>query len=365
MRKLPCEYLPRAQRSATVSDRDQGALITPPYSSPSSDEDEGASMTLQIINPTPLVMTSTGNLSQNDMRLMFQWSTYTYDTVGIGEHMSNVLRFVLPEMAFENEFLMNGMLGIASLHQQRLLPDSTQQRRQTEMYRFKALSSFRKAVAGIGPDSPNYEAALAMTILVVVLCSQDYHDESGELTIVRWVILYRGVNAIISMVPAPAVKSALSVGPVFMRQYTELKSAPSIPTVLMNMLAVMNPMEPDYEELPHYCNILDAMGILYASLRDDGIGPNLSIRVISWPSYGSDPFARLAREYRPRALVILAHYLVFMKLIKKLWWIEGIADREIEAIGKLVGPKYATFMEVPLRAIEMTDLEEIRVLMLR
>jgi hypothetical protein len=295
---------------------------------------------------------------------MYYWSTFTYNSIGVGEHMHNILRFTLPELAFKSGFLMSGMLGIASLHRQRLLPDAGDTQKQTDLYRFKALSSFRKAVAAVGPDSPNYEAALVMSVLLVVLCSQDYNPEDGELTIVRWVVLYRGLSAII-MLRSYSGFVDTSVFPVFKRQITESTSIPVVPTALMSMLATVYPLDRDYAELVHYCKILDAIGMLYASLREDGLSANLSIRVVSWLSYGSDPFAKLARENRPRALVILAHYLVFIKLVKGIWWIEGIADREIKAISKIVGPKFAPYMEVPLQAAEMTNLEDIATLMLR
>ena len=278
--------------------------------------------------------------------------------------MHNVLRFAMPELAFESDFLMIGILGIASLHRQRLLPDAGDTQKQTDLYRFRALSSFRKAVAAFGPDSPNYEATLVMSILLVVLCSQDYNPDDGELTIVRWVVLYRGLSALFTLRPLSEIVNS-RVYPVFQRQLTELTSIPVVPTILMNMLATVHRLDPDYAELPHYCKILDAIGMLYASLREDGLGANLSIRVVSWPSFGSDPFAKFAKENRPRALVILAHYLVFIKLVKGIWWIEGMADREIKAISKLVGPKFAPYMQVPLQAAEMTNLEEIASLMLR
>ncbi|KAG0648030.1 hypothetical protein D0Z07_6063 [Hyphodiscus hymeniophilus] len=336
---------------------------SPTSSSSNSDEDENDYLSLTLINPMPPATMSSGNLSANDLRLMYHWSTFTYDAVGVGDHMHNVLRFVLPELAFENEFLLNGMLGIASLHRQKLLPYPGESKKETDLYRFKALSSFRKAVPSIRPDSPNYEAALVMSVLLVVLCSQDYNPEDGELTIVRWIVLYRGLYHIM-MIRSYSGITDTSVFPIFTRQLTELRTDPVVPTILLKMLAMVDVSDPDYAELPFYCSILDALGMLYASLRDDGPGLNLAVRVVSWLSHGSDPFAKCAKENRPRALVILAHYLVFMKLVKGLWWYEGVADREIKAISNIVGPKYAPYMEVPVRAAEMTDIEEITNLML-
>ncbi len=278
--------------------------------------------------------------------------------------MHNVLRYVLPELAFQNDFLLNGMLGVASLHRQRLLPDAGNSQKQTEMYRLKALNLFRKAISTAGPGSSNYEALAVMSILLIVLCSQDYDPVDGELTIIRFIALYRGLQALFSVTSYERVFSS-SVGPVFKRQLTELTVDPVVPTVLLNMLAAVHPLDSEYEDLPYYCNILDALGLLYGGLRQDGLGTKLGVRVISWPSFVSDQFAKFSKENRPRALVILSYYLVFLKLIKGLWWIEGIPDREIKAIRHIVGPEYAIYMEVPLQAVEMTDLEEIGKLMLR
>ena len=279
--------------------------------------------------------------------------------------MHNVLRFVLPELAFDNEFLLNAMLGIASLHRQRLLPDPGNTQKQTDLYRFKALNSFRQAVTSVGPDSPNYEAALVMAVLIVVLCSQNYSsNENGELVIVRWIVLYRGLYHIIMLRTFPGI-STTSVFPLFRRQLTELKTNPVVPTILLNMLATIHPLDPDYPEVPYFCSILDSLGMLYASLHEDGVGVNLGVRVVTWPSHGSDPFAKCAKENRPRALVILAYYLIFIKLVKRLWWVEGVADREIKIIADIVGPKYSSYMKVPLRAVEMTDSEEIASLLLQ
>lgn len=347
-----------------AEDASDELVSTPGNASPISIEDYDVFSSTELVNSMPPMLTSYGNLSANDMRLMHHWSTFTYKCIGVGEHISNVLQFVLPELAFENEFLMNGMLGIASLHRQRLLPNAGNAQKQTDIYRFKAFSSFRKAVAMVGPDSPNYEAALVMSVLLVILCSQDCKSDDGELTVVRWFMLYRGLGAIMGMRTYGCLRGS-SVFPMFRRQNTELKSVPLVPTILMNMFASVHPLDQDYAELPVYCKILDVLGILYASLREDGIGANLSIRVISWPSFGSDRFAQLAKESRPRALVILAHYLVFLKLVKGLWWIEGVSDREIKVINNIAGPKYASYMEVPLQAAQMTSLDDIAALMLK
>jgi hypothetical protein len=117
--------------------------------------------------------------------------------------------------------------------------------------------------------------------------------------------------------------------------------------------------------LEHYCKVLDTLGILYASLKQDGLGPELYIRIVSWCSYIDQEFTDCATQRRPRALIIMAYYLVFIKVIKGLWWLEGIPDRDIGRILKTLGPRWTPFLEVPLQASMMADKGEIAALLLR
>ncbi len=333
--------------------------------SPQSDRGDADAETswALVASPSALVTTSAGVLSPIDIRMMHQWSSMTSTSVAVGDGAHRTLQFVIPELAFENEFLMNGMLGIASLHVQSLVPNPEQVQKQTDIYRAKALSTFRRTLPRIPPFGREYEAALVMSILLVILCSKDYVLEEGELTVVNWFILYRGLSTIITMASFPKVTS-MSVSPIFQREISELKITPVIPTVLMDMVRAIPADDADFEMLEDYCKILDALGMLYASLQQDGLGDGLFIRVVAWPSFSSHGFSKCASDYRPRALVILSYYMMFVKLAKELWWMNGVSDRDIQGIAKMVGPKWLPFMMVPLQAVAMTDRDEIVKLML-
>jgi hypothetical protein len=316
-----------------------------------------------VASPSPLAMTASGALSPVDIRMMHQWSSMTSTCVAVGDVANRTLQLIIPELAFENEYLMNGILGIASLHLQSLVPNPEQVRRQTDLYRAKALSGFRKALPYVIPFSREYEAALVMSILLVVLCSRDYEMDKGQLIVVNWFILYRGLSTVMTMVSFPVVHS-LSVGGIFRRQISDLKVIPVVPTVLMDMVRSIPIDDPDFLMFEEYCKILDAVGMLYASLQQDGLDEGLFIRVVAWPSFSTHGFSRCASEYRPRALVILSYYLVFVKLCKELWWMQGVADRDLVEIKEIVGPKWLPFMAVPLQVMDLSDPAKITKVML-
>jgi hypothetical protein len=277
--------------------------------------------------------------------------------------MDSIFESVLPYLAFENDFLMNGILGIASLHMQRMLPDPTLARQQTSLYRAKSFSGFRDALTRLDPQGNSYEAALLMSVMIVILTSKDYSDD-GELTIIRWLGLYQGLGTIMNLRTYPNVMET-SVAPVFQRELTILQTIPVIPTVLMDMVASIDVCDPEFGALESYCATLDAMAKLFASLREDGLTVPLFVRLVSWASWLNEEFVGYAKERRPRALVILAWYLAFLKLLKGCWWIEGMSDPEIEAISKSLGPEWQVYLDVPLKVRETDDSVEIATLLLQ
>jgi hypothetical protein len=355
-------------------------LLTPPTSSASAgpsrdtsplgdDEVLELALTTQLIippwTPPPTLVTSSGGLSLTDMRLLHHWSTMTCNTLAVGEAANKTLQMVVPQLAFENDFLLNGILGIASLDLERLNPHSQDMQKQTTIYRGRAIADFRRALERIEPGTRNYEAALIMSILLVVLYSPNPPTDEDELIILKWLIFYRGLSVVINMSSFPNIVMAGSVGPFFRRELTELKIGPVVPKILVRMLQEIDMMDPDFLMLEHYCKVLDALGILYASLKQDGLGPELYIRIVSWCSYVKGEFTDCATQKRPRAIIIMAHYLVFIKVIKGLWWLEGIPDRDIGRIVKFLDPKWLLYLEVPLQASMMTDKDEIAALLLR
>lgn len=52
------------------------------------------------------------------------------------------------------------MLGIAAFHEERYTDDKQLARRRTDVYRIKALSSFRQAITVLNIGTTKYEAAL-------------------------------------------------------------------------------------------------------------------------------------------------------------------------------------------------------------
>ncbi|PQE03167.1 hypothetical protein CJF30_00005647 [Rutstroemia sp. NJR-2017a BBW] len=367
IRKLDCLYVPKTTKSAeAVNPTSTSDATTELTLSRRGSSSRSSAQPVETWNFTsslfPPITTATETLSLLDVRMMHHYSMYTGGIIALGPEACHVMRVAVPSLAFENEFLMHGMLGLAALHNCYLLPHEEIHQRQLAVYRTKALNSYRQALPSVSKDSKNYEAVLIMSLLLVVLLSGG-PASTDDLTVINWLGLYRGLGIIIRLKEGDVVTGS-SVGPLFIRNLNDLLATPVVPTVLLNML-FMEPEDEDFGDLQLYCQTLDALGLLYASLSQDELTEPLFIRIISWPSFTPPAFTDIAKKMRPRALVICAYYMCFVKLVGGLWWIEGLADRDIKNISKILGPDWNHVMDVPLQVLQIEDRLEIVKLLLR
>ena len=62
-------------------------------------------------------------------------------------------------------------------------------------------------------------------------------------------------------------------------------------------------------------------------------------------------FLAMAREERPHALIILAHYLTLFKLLPDSWVYEGLVNHDFEVISKNLGQEWDEYLTVPRMAL--------------
>ncbi|TVY32506.1 Sterol uptake control protein [Lachnellula subtilissima] len=373
-RDLKCVYIYKSAASlsnsaSTPSFSSENAI--PISASPVSGDQTDIELVPRSWSLTPAPsfqrMSTVSYMSRNDLRLMHHWSTVTWNTINVTDQADGVLLLHAPQLGFGNEFLLNCILGISSFHMEHLIPDCPEIgliKQQTSLYRVRALNSFRENLGNLHLSLENWEASLLTSILLVVLCSKDYVSMDGDLAVVNWIVLYRGLASVIMMRSYAEVQKS-NVAPIFKRELTSLRTVPVIPQILIDMVEKIKPLDSDFEYLEWYCKAIDVLGILYAGLRQDGLTPPLFVRIISWPSFLSEEFARCAQEKRPRPLIILAHYLVFTKLVNGLWWLDGSSNAQINAIAKMIGPEWLLYMRLPLEATYLNKPEEITDLLLR
>jgi hypothetical protein len=303
-----------------------------------------------------------------DMRLLWFYTTTTYSSFSTGglrqRNVDTVLRVNVVQHAFANPFLMDCVLGLSAMHANHLglrhldVPTSKEL-----LYRARALETYRKAVEAADPAT--FPALLACSLLLCGLSTHVFRgSEAKPLAILDWMVLWKGVGAIVEVTKLPLLFRS-GIAALLFRPDVDLDaSAQRLPSSLLFMAASIKEGDPDFPLVQTYYYALKYLGSLYLELSN-GFSQMLMLRVATYLTFLPRQFIDAARERRPRALVILAHYLVFVKLrIKTCWWMEGISDHEIPGICHFLGPEWEHLLRVPMAALLLSDAKDIARLLL-
>ncbi len=313
--------------------------------------DSMASLGLVVSEPLFRPMDS----DATDMKLLWFYTIKGYDAfaaeAGRQPKVDEVMQVTIPQHAFNNPFLMDCLLALSALELQQLGQPIEPAR--VLVYRTRAFAGYRRAVESATPAQ--LPALLACSLLLCALSSQMFRDpDCKPLYIVDWMVVWRGIGLMVKMLD-PKVLFESGMAMIFARPPLDLDaSAACIPNHLLFMASSMPADDPDYAHATTYYEALKYLGSLYREL-DISIGRVLNLRTITWMTFLPHAFTELVRAHRPRALIIMAHYLVFVKISVGLWWMRGIADKEIRDVRDALGSKWHQYLAAPLAALETAD----------
>lgn len=297
-----------------------------------------------------------GGADEHDMKFLWFYTTETFASFSVEPgripYVDRILKSTIPKFAFQSPFLMDCILGLSALHMQSLglaVPMS-----KAITYRARAFAGYRQAIEKA--DATDFPALLVCSLLLTALSSELFRvTDVKPLYIIDWMIVWRGIGLIFDIIPVETMyqhglEKLFSRGPVFDLN----EAALHIPGNLLFMISTINQDDEDYSHIDTYYDTLRFLGGIYAEL-EDGISPTLTLRIITWFTFLPKPFVELCRMHRPRALVIVAHYLAFFKMVPNVWWIVGIGDRGIQDIIDALGPEWQTLLNVPRAAVHTSD----------
>jgi hypothetical protein len=290
-----------------------------------------------------------------DMKLLWFFTAKGYDAfsvqAGRDPDVDNILKVKIPQHAFAQPFLMDCLLALSALELGKT--DPTIPAGRAIAYRARAFEGYRTAIEAARPDT--FPALLACSLLLCCLSSQTFREpDSKELYIIDWMIVWRGIGLIVTIItPQSLYESGLA--PLFYRPPIDLNTSSSnIPNNLLFMVSSIPQTDIDYEDKEAYYETLKYLGSLYLELQN-GWSPILALRIITWFTFLPKRFIEVAQERRSRALVILAHYLCFIKFCESVWWLAGIANREIRGIRRFLGEEWDSLLAVPRSALYVDD----------
>ncbi|RDA90509.1 hypothetical protein CP533_0836 [Ophiocordyceps camponoti-saundersi (nom. inval.)] len=284
-----------------------------------------------------------------ELRLLHHFTTSTAKTLIIRHSPADdVWLRAVPLVAFqEKPYLMDAILSIAALHLCALCPDDSVVARASHIYYHTSLTEYCAAVEH-GITAGNAEALFLTAILIAfrssasrLFLSDDSHPETTPDTRyvlpLAWFHAFQSVKSIIStswqwIQNSDVVKTVIESQPSFQPALEPLRPD-SFFAHLLDELEEELAEEPLQQVSATSQAYSHAVGVLNWAHKN-AYAP----AALAFPASVSGRFVELIQEKRPRALVILACFYALLKRVDGIWWLNGVARREVAGLVSLFDP---------------------------
>lgn len=344
---------PSASPRSRKSSPDSTALITANQGSPF----------IVVQEPLPI---ATG-CDAIDMKILWHFLGHTCTSFSIeggdSRPVEDLMRKTVMDHAFSVKFLYDSIMALSCLHASETTGNDMGDPLRLIHYQKGCFQAYSTAIHAADPKT--FGALLANSLLITALSSQQFRRLDGpDLYILHWMVVWRGIGMILKRIERTSLRST-GLEQLFYRPSMDLTTSDIyIPQTLQAMLDSIQPYDSEYKHREAYSAGLRYLGTLYQNLHQGGFGAVMKLRVITWFTYLPQNFVTLITQRTPRALIILAHYAVFLKLTTRVWWLIGVGDRSVRDICTFLGPAWFDDLEVPLEAMNTNDPTELARLLL-
>ncbi|KAJ5887505.1 hypothetical protein N7495_007546 [Penicillium taxi] len=313
-RELDCTYLKvAAARNRASADRRSGG------SSSSSKARSIKGVDLVVSNSTQVT-----SLEINNLELMHKFSTETYQSLAISESEKYIWQITIPRLGLKHQFLMNGLLALASLH----LATSAEPAEALVYYDRgllfydQSLAPFRNAIENISPQNCDATFSHSIVMIAINIASAGVRakrDEGSSIleNIVDLVGLLQGVKKILQVSHSWLHIQLFSQGEFWNKTTTELDADTE---AALTQLATLNDeimIGIDTSQHPIYKEIISHLRHCYVKF----VHSSDPAPVMSWLASVEKEFVESLRYRQPFSLLILMYWgVLLLGLHGKRWW---------------------------------------------
>ncbi|KAB8217169.1 hypothetical protein BDV33DRAFT_193818 [Aspergillus novoparasiticus] len=317
-RELRCSYLntPAARSIASSSSASPNSI----HPGQGQTSDEGGHPFAGVAASVPFTYSR-----KRELELMHKFSTDTYRSLCNKESDHYVWRIVMPRKALEHDFLMSGILAVASLHTASALepPEALSYIDTALEYHNQGLAPFRHAITNLTPF--NCDAVFAHSVITIMICIAlprlpGSRGESSSMTenLIFVFELLKGVAKIFTITRSWLENNLFaSKNGFYEKSVAPLDAGTEAALTRLADLndTLLSSVEPDQHSI-----IKDAISHLhrcfarYAHEQD-------AASVLSWLAGVDKEFVHVVCRRQPLALLVLMHWGVLLaELDGKTWW---------------------------------------------
>ncbi|TGO85583.1 hypothetical protein BPOR_0383g00090 [Botrytis porri] len=274
-----------------------------------------------------------------------------------------------PTLAFDHPVLLNMMISIAALHLTKINPAGEDMADVHRIYFNAAVREHRQVIQNINKD--NVEAVCLSTILIGLPAFILLQNSNiGHYTIPSQVFaLLRGNVVLFSQTipmldPNSQLEALISAKPDMKTSMKDVRDK----TYHQPFSELLNWRAPgeviDEESQAAFTFALNYCGRILLGIEGGEDLYELRRVIYAFPTVAPKAFVRQLNEKSNRALVILAHFFALCKAADNVWWMRGIAEREVFGIQSILPENWQWAMAWPVQklaayaAINMTTSAE-------
>ncbi|KAM0125541.1 hypothetical protein ACHAO1_010568 [Botrytis cinerea] len=261
-----------------------------------------------------------------------------------------------PTLAFDHPVLLNIIISIAALHLTKINPAGEDMADVHRMYFNAAVREHRQVIQNINKD--NVEAVFLSTVLIglpafILLQSNDVAHYTVPTPLFA---LLRGSFALFSqtmpmVTPNSPLKAISSSKPNMTMLLADVRG-----TIFHEPFSeLLNWRAPgeivDGESQAAFTFALSYCARILRGIEGGEDLDELRCIIYAFPTVAPDAFVRQLSENNNRAFVILAHFFALCKAVDNVWWMRGIAEREVLGIQSILPENWQWAMSWPVQKL--------------
>lgn len=286
---------------------------------------------------------------------MHHYTRSTYATLADTDSAVPVWRDAFPTEAASHPFLMHGLLSLAAVHM--AMDDLTKHK----TYVDRAMQHYTLALALYRPELINvtkhncnalfgFSCIAAIMSFAVSMASQ--HTGTALLQDIHDTFqLLKGIHAVVE-----AARPELEVGPLadLLRQFVprETELPPEVQKTLHVLTERVHTCGESEERKAAYIHSIETLRAVY---KNAVFKPDDRTLCLVWPIAVQRPYIDALAERQPMALVILAHYAIFLYDLRRFWWAGDRGPRIVEAVTGLLSPDWFDTLQWPSKTISKEE----------
>ncbi|RDL38403.1 uncharacterized protein BP5553_02743 [Venustampulla echinocandica] len=319
---------------------------------PSSSSSRSAVATLPLYQtPSDFIRADVNPASSRllELRLMHHFTAQTSQTFSdIGE-ARNAWQVDIPTIAYGAQHLMDAILAVSALHLRALHPNDQTLVRASHGYMASALAQYSSLLTQ-GLSELNAEALFSTSALIAFQASASRRFEDldrGYSLPLAWFHSFQGVKTVV-MASWQWLRKSDRVFPIINSQHA--LSLNLDPQRRLFFAPILEGLDEQLCSLPENLVVETRQAYEHAvAFLNWAHQTPIRNRILGFAATVSRRFVELMAQKDPRALVIVACFFALTRIVDDVWWLQGVAKREVNGIFGMLPREWLPKMEWPLK----------------